>query len=324
MQRILLVEDNDMNRDLISRKLVRRGFEVSLASDGAAGVEATVRERPDLVLMDIGLPVLDGYEATRLIKENPEVRHIPVVGLSAHAMSGDSEKAMAAGCDDYDTKPIEWPRLLGKIQSLLERAASRAEESGEVGHTETAPASAERHILLVHESPLHREMLAGRLAGRDFGLVTASSAREALDRLGERAWDALIVDIGLGEVEGQLGIEVLRSHPRGQEPPLLLLAPVDRAQDAASLLGAGADEMILQPFRPEELLHRLNRLLAPGGSTAEEGTGRAESRVELACERRRTEHLVRALIPTQWVERLRQEHRLPPQQLDNVTVLCLD
>ena len=100
MQRILLVEDNEMNRDLIARKLQRRGYEVTVATDGAMGVEKTKTDKPDLVLMDIGLPVLDGYEATRLIKADEVTRHIPVIGLSAHAMSGDSDKALQAGVDD--------------------------------------------------------------------------------------------------------------------------------------------------------------------------------------------------------------------------------
>ncbi|MEO1087532.1 MAG: response regulator, partial [Acidobacteriota bacterium] len=121
MQRILLVEDNAMNRDLISRRLKRRGYAVILAADGAEGVETATRERPDLILMDIALPLIDGYEATRLIKASPETRNTPVIGLSAHAMSGHMDRALEAGCDDYDTKPIEWPRLLGKIQTLLER-----------------------------------------------------------------------------------------------------------------------------------------------------------------------------------------------------------
>lgn len=118
MTKILLVEDNEMNRDMLSRRLERRGYEVIIATNGLAGVEAAVTAMPDLVLMDMSLPVIDGWEATRRIKENPATAAIPVIALTAHAMAGDREKAMEAGCDDYDTKPIELPALLDKIARL--------------------------------------------------------------------------------------------------------------------------------------------------------------------------------------------------------------
>ncbi|MCC2671592.1 MAG: response regulator receiver protein [Armatimonadetes bacterium] len=119
MPRILLVEDNEMNRDMLSRRLLRRGFEVECAVDGLAGVEAAHRLLPDLILMDMSLPVMDGWTATRELKQADDTRAIPVIALTAHAMSGDREKALEAGCDDYDTKPIELPRLLEKIDTLL-------------------------------------------------------------------------------------------------------------------------------------------------------------------------------------------------------------
>ena len=119
MRRILLVEDNEMNRDMLSRRLERKGYRVVLAVDGVGGVEMAGAHVPDLVLMDMSLPVLDGWEATRRLKAGPATRHIPVIALTAHAMSGDRERALTAGCDDYDTKPIELPRLLGKIEALL-------------------------------------------------------------------------------------------------------------------------------------------------------------------------------------------------------------
>ena len=119
MSKILLVEDNEMNRDMLSRRLQRKGYQVVLALDGQSGVEMTYTQVPDLVLMDMSLPVLDGWEATRRLKADAAVRHIPVIALTAHAMSSDREKALEAGCDDYDTKPVELPRLLAKIEALL-------------------------------------------------------------------------------------------------------------------------------------------------------------------------------------------------------------
>ena len=124
MARILLVEDNEMNRDMLSRRLIRNGYEVFLAMDGQQGVDMALSERPDLILMDMSLPVIDGWEATRRIKANDATRRIPVIALTAHAMAGDREKAMEVGCDDYDTKPVEISRLLGKIAALLKPKAA--------------------------------------------------------------------------------------------------------------------------------------------------------------------------------------------------------
>jgi two-component system, cell cycle response regulator DivK len=120
MPKILLVEDNEMNRDMLSRRLTRNGYEVFIAVDGQQGADMALSEHPDLILMDLSLPVIDGWEATRRIKANVATRRIPVIALTAHAMAGDREKAMEVGCDDYDTKPIEIARLLGKIAALLE------------------------------------------------------------------------------------------------------------------------------------------------------------------------------------------------------------
>ncbi len=122
MAKVLLVEDNEMNRDMLSRRLMRQGFEVVVAVDGQAGVDAARAGRPDIVLMDMSLPVLDGWEATRQLKASEATRTIPVIALTAHAMAGDRQQALDAGCDDYDTKPIELPRLLEKMRRLLGEA----------------------------------------------------------------------------------------------------------------------------------------------------------------------------------------------------------
>ncbi|MEF3303024.1 response regulator [Paenibacillus sp. GYB003] len=119
MTKILLVEDNEMNRDMLSRRLIRKGYEVLEAIDGRQGIEMAEREQPDLILMDLSLPEIDGWEATRRIKQSDATRRIPVIALTAHAMSGDKERALQAGCDDFDTKPVDWNRLLSKMQELL-------------------------------------------------------------------------------------------------------------------------------------------------------------------------------------------------------------
>ncbi|MEI7684899.1 MAG: response regulator [Planctomycetota bacterium] len=122
MPKILLVEDNEMNRDMLSRRLERKGFTVVIAVDGGEGVAKAKSEKPDLILMDLSLPVMDGLQATALIKADAETRPIPVLALTAHAMADDRAKALAAGCEDYDTKPIELPRLLEKIDKLLKKS----------------------------------------------------------------------------------------------------------------------------------------------------------------------------------------------------------
>ncbi|MCL2935618.1 MAG: response regulator [Trichodesmium sp. MAG_R02] len=121
MVKILLVEDNEMNRDMLSRRLVRKKFEVVIAVDGVEGVEMSISEAPNIIIMDMSLPELDGWEATRKIKANPQTKSIPVIAMTAHAMTGDREKCLQAGCDDYDTKPVELSRLLDKIKNLISK-----------------------------------------------------------------------------------------------------------------------------------------------------------------------------------------------------------
>jgi len=144
MKKLLLVEDNEMNRDMLSRRLTRRGYDVVIAVDGEQGIAEATRQLPDLIIMDMSLPVLDGWEATRRVKADPATTRIPVIALTAHAMTGDRDKTIEAGCDDYDTKPIDLVRLLGKIEAQLQKAAG-ADGAGEAGTPDTAaPCHSER------------------------------------------------------------------------------------------------------------------------------------------------------------------------------------
>jgi CheY-like chemotaxis protein len=133
MPTILVVEDNELNRDMLVRRLQRRGYDVRVAVDGGDGLARARAERPDLILMDMSLPVIDGWEATRQLKAVPETRTIPVIALTAHAMSADRDKALGAGCDDYDTKPIELPRLLEKMEKLLGQRGQQAGSADQEG-----------------------------------------------------------------------------------------------------------------------------------------------------------------------------------------------
>ena len=124
LPKVLIVEDNEMNRDMLSRRLMRKGYSVVIATDGEQGVAMAASETPDLILMDMSLPKLDGWEATRRLKADAELKKIPIIALTAHAMTDDRDKALAAGCDDYDTKPVDLPRLLEKMETILRHEAS--------------------------------------------------------------------------------------------------------------------------------------------------------------------------------------------------------
>lgn len=320
MQRILLVEDNEMNRDLISRRLKRRGYEVVCAEDGAKGVEAASKVQPSLILMDIGLPVIDGYEATRLIKSNAATRSVPVIGLSAHAMSGDAEKAMQAGCDDYDTKPIDWPRLLGKIQSLLEKASQEAASQADdpAPGTATEQTESSGRILLVDDTPLHLEMLSGRLSQLGFAFKAVRSADEALAALGDETFDLILVDVGM-QIGGDKLWRRLAAHPSRGDSGLLLLSPIDLIADAVAGLGDGVDEVLVQPFRIGEVKHRLRQALRLHRLESRYGT----LRDSVEKERRRAEYLMASRLPAPLLDELRSRRRLPPR-VEETVVLSMD
>lgn len=312
MQKILLVEDNEMNRDLISRRLTRRGFEVVIAKDGAEGVEKAASEVPDLVLMDIGLPILDGYEATRLIKENRP--NLPVIGLSAHAMSGDADRAREAGADDYDTKPVDFPRLLGKIQTLLERAASAPAAEAALSAEASGDDAAGPNLLVVDDSPMHREMLSSRLGALGYSFDLASDVSEAVAALRKGGYAAVLLDVTQPNVNGQPVLRYLRAQPEARDVPILLLSTIDAIPEAVEFLGDGADEFVPQPFRTQELKVRLASVL---GERSAQPAASSE-------DRRRAEHLLKVLLPDPLIEELRENHRLPPRREDAVTVLSWD
>ncbi len=319
MQRILLVEDNAMNRDLISRRLKRRGYDVSLAVDGAEGVERATADLPDLIVMDMGLPVLDGYEASRMLKDAEVTRRIPIIGLSAHAMSGDARKALSAGCDDYDTKPVEWPRLLGKISALLERAqaenAEAAVETTVLPKSDKDPNAA--HLLVVDDSALHREMLSGRLASLGYTFDLAADAASALEQLERGSFDALLLDVTLPSTHGQPLLERIRSDDRFTDLPILMLTTIDATGSAVGCLSTGAEDFVPQPFLAEVLAARL------GGCLERVRLRRQNKSLEekLGQEKRRSEHLLGHILPAELIEELRQTRKVVPRRHDDAVVM---
>lgn len=322
MQRVLLVEDNEVNRELIARRLKRRGFDVLLAADGAAGVESATANLPDLILMDIGLPILDGYEATRLIKENAATRHIPVIGLSAHAMSGDAERAMGAGCDDYDTKPVEWDRLLDKIEKLLAKAAeaAAARAAGSAPAEVSAGGPAARHVLVVDESSLRRDMIGARLTSLGVSFVAMADGRQALERFQKESFSALILDVAVKEIDGRPALERFRAEPKAEGMPIVISCSIDAVPDAIDCLDYGADEILPQPFRLQEVRSRLDRLF----ELQEARRRLAPLEESLKKEQAKVEHLMHGILPASWLEELRASRKLPPRRYDDTVVVDWD
>ena len=210
MAKILLVEDNEQNRDMLCRRLQRKGHTVLTAGDGERAVELAKAESPDLVLMDLNLPVLDGWSATRRIKDGPATCRIPVIALTAHAMSGDRQKALSAGCDDYDTKPVELSRLLGKIEKLLggklcevgARLVSPSVAEPRATQVSPLPSPAEEtktagRILVVDDTPANRDMLMRRLGRHGFCVRSAEEGEAALRLLSKanEPFDLVLLDV---------------------------------------------------------------------------------------------------------------------------------
>ena len=322
MPKILLVEDNEMNRDLISRRLKRRGFEIVLAHDGAEGIEKASSERPDLILMDMGLPIIDGYEATRILKGDAASRAIPIIGLSAHAMSGDADRALEAGCDDYDTKPVEWPRLLGKIQTQLDRASettilSGADLAAQQGSDQDS-GSLSPHWLLVDDNAVHCEVLAGHLANLGQTYEVAQSSSEALDLLRGKTFDGVLLDVTLPPAEGRPLLQHLRDDGPWKDLAVLMLCPIDAVAEAVACLDQGADDILAQPFPLPLLKARIESSLA-----RHRGVRQAQDSEALAEAKRSNRYLLGSLLPDPLVRELEERRRIPPRTADAV-VLAVD
>lgn len=307
MPKILLVEDNLMNRDMLSRRLERRGFAVLTAGDGVEGVQVAKRERPDVILMDMSLPVMDGYEATRLLKGDQEAKAIPILGLSAHAMAGDADKARAAGCDDYDTKPVDFKRLLEKIDALLARTEGFA-----LTAPEAAPAAVPLggSVLVGCDQVLLRDAVAGRLRSLGVTVRMIEERHELAATLATGGHDAILVPPAwLAAVE-------LQTSP----VPVLALLENDSAEATLQALKRGARDVLPAPFSPELLRSRLGAVLQVGAAK------RRARQLEdaLGDARGRAEGLLRALLPPFAVDELTRTRRVEPHLHSDAAVLFVD
>ncbi len=295
MPRLLLVEDEQVNRELFRRRLERKGYVVVTAEDGLTAVTLTKSDRPDLVLMDLGLPDIDGWEATRRIKADPATAAIPVVVLSAHATSDAKEKAFAAGCQDFETKPVNWEVLFRKIDEWLAKAPALAAASKVVAPTDPAtetlvrPAPAvvplptgkhpavaapddeacdgdvcavqPKRILVVEDNDANRVMLCRRLNKRGYATVEAADGRQALDLVAKHTFDLVLCDIMMPEVDGYEVLRELKADPDLKALPVIMISAVDEMASVVRCIEMGAEDYLQKPYDPVLLHARINACL---------------------------------------------------------------
>jgi phosphoserine phosphatase RsbU/P len=281
MAKILLVEDNAANGDMLSRRLRRSGYEVVSAADGEAAVTMAAAECPDLILMDLNLPVLDGWAATRRIKGAPETRTIPVIALTAHAMREDRERAVHAGCDDYESKPVNLSRLLGKIATHLKaggadagardgmrtaappvRVAEPPRNARPAPAATNSPTTADGRLLIVDDTPANRDMLARRLARAGYSVEVAADGTEALRRVGETAFDLILLDIMMPDVSGLDVLDVLRRTHPATDLPVIMATALGASTDVVNALEHGANDYVTKPLDFAVVLARVQTQLA--------------------------------------------------------------
>lgn len=264
MTKILLVEDNELNQDMLSRRLMRRGFEVVFATDGATGVSMASSEQPDLILMDMSLPVMDGWEATQSIKSNPHTASIPIIALTAHAMVGDRDKAMAAGCDDYDTKPVELARLLQKIDALLATATQNKAIVSPPLPTAPLPVhipqlseTTEHRILIVDDNEMNRDMLSRRLNRAGYAVLMAEDGEAGLSLIMEQSVDLILLDIMMPGISGLDVLQQIRQSYSQVQLPIIMATAKDESDDIVKAFELGANDYVTKPIDLPVLLARI-------------------------------------------------------------------
>lgn len=275
MAKVLIVEDNEMNRDMLSRRLERRGYEVLVAIDGETGVEMARTLSPDLILMDMSLPGLDGWEATRLLKADPKFAKTPIIGLSAHAMSSDREKAINAGCDDYDTKPVELNRLLGKVEKWLSTVPSAAPAApsapaapvvsapvAEVPLAEPPPPTASGKILIIDDNDMNRDMLSRRLSRRGYEVVIATDGEQGVAAARSEKPDLILMDLNLPGLNGWEATKLLRSEAGTRKIAIIALTAHAMAADRDQAVAAGCDDFDTKPVEINRLLGKIDKLIS--------------------------------------------------------------
>jgi CheY-like chemotaxis protein len=288
MVKILLVEDNELNRDMLKRRLKRRGYDVAIAVDGAEGVSMATSENFDLILMDLSLPIMNGWDATRTLRANSHTSSIPIIALTAHAMVGDKDKALAAGCDDYDTKPVEFKRLLGKIEALLanrpEVSAPSLEEISTVSQAIEQPMIKEVHqqqnpiipekassdtfqvkapqreeagvpdgfvggkILIVDDNEDNWDMLSRRLERKGYSIIVADSGEAALEIINQELVEIVLLDVMMPGIDGIETLKRIRQTYSQARLPVVMVTAKDRDDDIVQAFALGANDYITKPI----------------------------------------------------------------------------
>ena len=279
MAKILLVEDNEQNRDMLARRLQRQGHAVVTAADGERAIVMASSESPDVILMDLNLPVLDGWLATRRIKDSPQTKSIPVIALTAHAMAGDRQKALNAGCDDYDTKPIDFARLTEKIRALTGDCASSgaaplaashvcadrekrgAKPQAAVGTSDACREDGAR-VLVVDDTPANVEMLSRRLLRHGYSVCTASDGETALRMLEEQPFDVILLDVMMPGLSGLDVLKTIRRTRASTELPVIMATAKDTSHDVVEALELGASDYVTKPLDFPVVLARVRTQLS--------------------------------------------------------------
>jgi DNA-binding response OmpR family regulator len=274
MTKILLVEDNEMNQDMLTRRLLRRGYEVVCAMDGQTGVDMAYSEIPDLILMDMSLPIMDGWEASRRLKADDKTRSIPIIALTAHAMVGDRQKSMDAGCDDYDTKPVELARLLSKIETLLAscKLELRSDDRPSIVETKAAvipqqilslpnivrsidPTAAT--ILIVDDIETNRDMLGRRLERAGYTVILAEGGKQGLKLIEQRSIDLVLLDIMMPDFNGIETLQAIRAKYSMMQLPVIMATAKDRSEDMVQAFDLGANDYVTKPIDLPMVLARI-------------------------------------------------------------------
>jgi CheY-like chemotaxis protein/class 3 adenylate cyclase len=251
MKKILVVEDVELNRELVAQ-LLEDDYQVLTAADGAAGLRVAHRERPDLILMDLSLPIMDGWEAARRIKADPDLKRIPIIALSAHAMSGDAEKARQCGCDDYLSKPLDEKLLRDKLQHYLGPLYQR---SG------AAPAAGGHRILIVDDEPLNVDYLQQELEELGYDTMSARDGQEALECVAADPPDLILLDILMPVLDGFEVCRALKGNDATRLIPVVIMTTLDGIDDRIKGIEAGADDFLTKPVNQRQLIARLQTSL---------------------------------------------------------------
>jgi diguanylate cyclase (GGDEF)-like protein/PAS domain S-box-containing protein len=265
---ILLVEDNEMNRDMLTRRLERKGYRVITAHDGSQGHALAHSESPDLILMDMSLPIMNGWEVTRQLKSEDATRRIPIIALTAHALAADRAKAFEAGCDDYDTKPVDFGRLQEKIDSLLMEKKNVMNSQAD-------------HILIVDDNEMNRDMLARRLERKGYRADVASSAHELMERIKRESLDLVLLDIEMPDISGLEALRTIRELYSPVELPVIMVTARNQSEDIVKALNMGANDYLTKPVDFAVALARIGTALAH--KRAQEGLKESEERYALAA-----------------------------------------